>query len=168
MLRTFATEWCFIEKVSYCKSICLLKGEKLHTFLNRHQMICSCEAPVFRCLVFCCNQNYKTFKNDSSENYIFVSFWSSFCWLQSQNSLGSHYLVIFKAISLPKLERNIHTKVLKKRQYLLWWSLHAKPLWELNLSRHAWSWKVCLCWNKNELTWNSISAPFQPLRNLKV
>lgn len=28
--------------------------------------------------------------------------------------------------------------------------------------------EVCLCWNKNELTWSSILAHFQPLRNLKV
>lgn len=74
MLRTFATEKCFIEKVSYCKSICLLKGEKLHRFLNRPQMIRSSEVPIFRCFMFCCNQNYNFFLNDNSENHIFVSF----------------------------------------------------------------------------------------------
>lgn len=57
MFSTFTAEKCFVEKVSHLKSICLLKGEKLHISLNSPKMDCSSDKPIFRCFVFCCNQN---------------------------------------------------------------------------------------------------------------
>lgn len=55
------------KKFLSAKSICLLKGENLHAFLSSPQIIYSSDVFVFRFFVFCCNQDYKTFKNDSSE-----------------------------------------------------------------------------------------------------